>query len=91
MQRKKYTEEQIIQVLKEGEAGTPVSELCRKYGISDASYYNWKAKYAGLSVSELKRLKALEEENHRLDRRQMSPRVPGKNRTHLGPQGPGFS
>lgn len=66
MQRKKYTEEQIIQVLKEGEAGTPVAELCRKYGISDASYYNWKARYAGLSVNELRRLKALEEENRRL-------------------------
>jgi putative transposase len=66
MQRKKYTEEQIIQVLKEGEAGTPVSELCRKYGMSDASYYTWKVKYAGLTVSELKRLKALEDENRRL-------------------------
>ncbi len=66
MQRKKYTEEQIIQVLKEGAAGAPVAELCRRHGISDASYYNWKAKYAGLSVSELKRLKALEEENRRL-------------------------
>ena len=66
MKAKKYTEEQIIQVLKEGEAGTPVAELCRKYGMSDASYYNWKAKYSGLTVSELKRLKALEEENRRL-------------------------
>ena len=66
MKRKKYTEEQIIQVLKEGEAGAPVADLCRKYGMSDGSYYNWKAKYAGLTVSELKRLKALEEENRRL-------------------------
>jgi len=66
MRRKKCNEEQIIQVLKEGEAGAPVSELCRKYGMSDASYYTWKAKYAGLSVSELKRLKSLEEENRRL-------------------------
>ena len=66
MQRKKYTDEQIIQVLKEAEAGAPVSELCRKYGMSDASYYNWKARYAGLSVSELRRLKSLEEENRRL-------------------------
>jgi putative transposase len=53
-------------VLKEGEAGAPVSDLCRKYGMSDESYYNWKSKYAGLTVSELKRLKALEEENRRL-------------------------
>ncbi len=66
MQRKKYTEEQIIQVLKEGEAGTPVSELCRKYGMSDASYYTWKSKYAGMTASDLKRLKSLEEENRRL-------------------------
>jgi putative transposase len=53
---KKYTEEQIIAVLKEGEAGAKVAYLCRKYGMSDATYYNWKAKYAGLTVSELKRL-----------------------------------
>jgi putative transposase len=66
MQRKKYTEEQIIQVLKEGEAGTPVSDLCRKHGMSDATYYNWKSKYSGMTASDLKRLKALEEENRRL-------------------------
>jgi putative transposase len=66
MVRKKYTEEQIISVLKEAEAGTKISELCRKHGISDATYYNWKAKYSGLTVSELKRLKALEEENRKL-------------------------
>ena len=53
-------------MLKEGEAGASVPDLCRKYGMSDGSYYNWKAKYAGLSLSELKRLKALEEENRRL-------------------------
>jgi len=66
MVRKKYTEEQIIAVLREAEAGAKVVDLCRKYGVSDATYYNWKAKYAGLTVSELKRLKALEEENRRL-------------------------
>jgi putative transposase len=66
MVRKKYTEEQIIAVLKKSEAGAKTGELCRKYGMSDASYYNWKARYAGLTVSELKRLKALEEENRRL-------------------------
>ena len=66
MKAKRYTEEQIIAVLKEGEAGAKVSDLCRKYGMSDATYYNWKAKYAGLTVSELKRLKALEDENRRL-------------------------
>jgi putative transposase len=50
---------------KEGETGTKVADLCRKYRMSDATYYNWKAKYTGLTVSELKRLKALEEENRR--------------------------
>jgi len=64
--RKRYTEEQIISILKEAEAGAKVADLCRKYGMSDASFYNWKAKYAGLTVSELKRLKALEDENRRL-------------------------
>ena len=66
MKAKRYTEEQIIAVLKEGEAGAKVSDLCRKYGMSDATYYNWKSKYAGMSVNDLKRLKALEEENRRL-------------------------
>ena len=66
MVRKKYTEEQIIAVLKESEAGAKTGELCRKYGMSDATFYNWKAKYAGLTVSELKRLRSLEDENRRL-------------------------
>ena len=66
MKARQYTEEQMIAVLKEGEAGTKVADLCRKYGMSDATYYNWKSKYAGLTVSELKRLRALEEENRRL-------------------------
>jgi len=63
---RKYTEEQIIAVLKEGEAGAKIGELCRKYGMSDATYYNWKRKYAGMTVSDLRRMKALEEENRRL-------------------------
>ena len=66
MQRKKYTEEQIIAVLKEGEVGAKVADLCRKHGMSEATYYNWKAKYAGMTVSDLKRLKTLEAENRRL-------------------------
>jgi len=64
--RKRYTEEQIIGILKEAEAGARALDLCRKYGMSDASFYKWKAKYSGLTVSELKRLKALEDENRRL-------------------------
>ncbi len=66
MKAKRYTEEQIIAVLKEAEAGAKVGELCRKYGMSDATYYNWKAKYSGMTISDLKRLKALEAENRRL-------------------------
>jgi putative transposase len=66
MARRRYAEEQIIAVLIEGETGAKVADLCRKYGMSDATYYNWKARYAGLTISELKRLKALEEENRRL-------------------------
>jgi len=66
MVRKRYTEGQIIQVLREGEAGARAADLCRKYGISEATYYNWKAKYAGMTVNDVKRLKALEDENRRL-------------------------
>ena len=66
MVRKRYTEEQIIGVLKESEAGAKTGELCRKHGMSEGTFYKWKAKYAGLSVNELKRLRSLEEENRRL-------------------------
>lgn len=66
MKQKRYTEEQIVQVLKESEAGVATGELCRKYGVSDATIYNWKAKYSGITVSDLRRLKVLEEENRKL-------------------------
>lgn len=66
--KNRFTEEQIIGVLKETEAGMKVAEVCRKYGISDATYYNWKAKFGGLTVSEAQRLKALEAENGKLKR-----------------------
>jgi putative transposase len=66
LKARQYTEEQIIAVLKEGEAGAKIADLCRKYGMSDATYYNWKSKYSGMTVSDLKKLKALEEENRRL-------------------------
>ena len=66
MKARQYTEEQIIAVLKEGEAGAKIAELCRKYGMSEATYYNWKVRYSGMTVSDLERLKALEAENRRL-------------------------
>ena len=66
MKRSKFSEQKIVEVLKQAEAGVPVKELCRKIGISDQTFYNWKAKYGGLSVSELKRLRELEAENAKL-------------------------
>ncbi|GAB3555420.1 hypothetical protein GCM10027343_43900 [Noviherbaspirillum agri] len=66
--KKRFTDEQMIGVLKEAEAGMKVAELCRKYGISDATYYNWKAKFGGMTVSEAQRLKTLEAENNKLKR-----------------------
>ena len=66
MRRSLYTEEQIIKVLREQESGVRVLELCRKYGISEQTFYRWKSKYGGMNVSEVRRLKALEEENRRL-------------------------
>ncbi len=66
--KKRFSEEQIIRILQEAEAGTKVKELCRKHGISDATYYNWKAKYGGMTVSDAKKLKTLEDENRRLKR-----------------------
>lgn len=68
MKRSKFTEQQIAFALKQAELGTPVEEVCRKMGISDATFYNWKKKYGGLGPSELRRLKQLEEENTKLKR-----------------------
>lgn len=66
MKRKRFSEEQIIGVLREHEAGAKTADLARRHGVSEATIYNWKAKYGGMDVSDAKRLKALEEENARL-------------------------
>jgi putative transposase len=66
MKRSRYSAEQVVGILKEAEAGISVTELCRKYGISDQTYYNWKAKYGGMVASDVKRLRQLEDENRRL-------------------------
>ncbi len=68
MRKSKFSESQIVAILKEGEAGLAVGELCRKHGISAATYYAWKSKYAGASVSDLTRMRELEAENARLKR-----------------------
>ena len=68
MKGKRFSEERIIGVLREAEAGAKTKELCRRHGISDATFYNWKAKYAGMTVSEARRLKELEAENSKLKR-----------------------
>jgi putative transposase len=68
MKRNRFTEDQIIGILKEHEAGISVADLCRKHGVSDVTVYKWKAKYGGMDVSEAKRLKGLEDENARLKR-----------------------
>lgn len=68
MKQTRFTEEQIIKVLKQGEAGTPTKELCRQHGISNATFYKWKAKFGGMDVSDARKLRCLEQENSRLKR-----------------------
>lgn len=66
MKQRRYSQNQIIKILKEAETGLPILDLCRKYGVSKSSYYKWKSKYGGLEVAEAERLKELEVENRRL-------------------------
>ena len=68
MKKTRYTESQIIKVMNEVEGGRMVKDVCREYGISDATYYNWKSKYGGMTASDVKKLKELEDENRRLKR-----------------------
>ena len=68
MKKTRFTENQIIAILKEGEAGVQVKEICRKHGISDATYYTWKSKYGGMGASDLKRMKEMEQELFQLKR-----------------------
>lgn len=68
MRGKRYSEEQIVAIIKEGASGMPLAELLRKHGIADATYYRWKAKYSGMELSDLKKMKGLEDENRRLKR-----------------------
>ena len=68
MKRSRFTETQIVAILKEADAGMQVKDICRKHGISDATYYNWKSKYGGMEASDLKRLKELEREHNKLKR-----------------------
>ncbi|GBQ66780.1 transposase [Ameyamaea chiangmaiensis NBRC 103196] len=68
MKRSRFTQDQIIGILKEHQAGASAADLCRRYGISDATFYTWRSKYGGMEVSEARRLKALEEENAKLKR-----------------------
>ncbi|GAB1534385.1 hypothetical protein ADMFC3_00160 [Geovibrio sp. ADMFC3] len=66
MKRSRFSETQIVKILKEVESGRQVKDICREYGISDATYYNWKSKYGGMEASDIKRLKELEDENRKL-------------------------
>lgn len=66
MKKSRFSEEKIVKILQEAESGVSVADLCRKYGMSDAAFYTWRQKYGGLTTTDLKRLKALEEENRKL-------------------------
>ena len=74
MRKSRFTETQIVKILKEVEGGRQVKEVCREYGVSDATYYNWKSKYGGLEASDIRRLKEMEDENRRLKQMFAAPK-----------------
>ena len=75
MKKSRYTDSQILAILKQNEADTPVSELCREHGMSDATFYKWRAKYGGMDTSLMKRMKELEDENRRLKKMYAEERI----------------
>ncbi len=75
MKKSRYTDSQILAILKQNEAGTSVADLCREYGMSDATFYNWRSKYGGMDASLMKRLKELEQENRRLKKMHAEERL----------------
>ncbi len=83
MKRSRYSDSQIINTLKQAEAGTPVTELCREHGMSDATFYKWRAKFGGMDVSMMARMKELEEENRRLKKMYAEERLKAEIATEL--------
>ena len=86
MKKSRFNEAQIIGVLREQEAGSPTAEVCRRHGISEQTFYRWKAKYSGMSVSDAQKLKTLEDENRRLTRRAAKPTSCWRSRCSTSPR-----
>jgi putative transposase len=85
MKRSRFSEEQIIGILKEHQAGLSAAELCRKHGVSEPTFYKWRSKYGGMEVSDAKRLKALEEENAKLKKLLAESMLDGRHWRAIGP------
>lgn len=83
MKKSRYTDSQILSILKQNESGIPVSELCREHGMSSATFYKWRAKYGGMDASLMKRMKELEEENRRLKKMYAEERIKAEIRKEV--------